>query len=58
MDPVKLAVLFHDLYEQYAPEYGYETKEETRVFNPSSQNGRLMLRVCREIQKHVTIVKK
>lgn len=49
MNAIKLAVKFHELYEKYAPEYGYETKETTKVFNASSPNGKLMIRVCREI---------
>jgi len=55
MDAIKLAIMFHNLYEQYAPEYGYKTNEETRIFNASTPNGKLMIRVCREIQKIVTI---
>lgn len=55
MNAIKLAVLFHELYEKFAPEYGYETKDETKVFNASAPNGQLMIRVCREIQKTVRI---
>lgn len=49
MNAIKMAVKFHELYEKYAPEYGYETKDATKVFNASSPNGKLMIRVCREI---------
>jgi len=45
-----LAKRFHDLYERLAPYYGYETRKETRVFNPNSKNGRLMIAVCATIQ--------
>lgn len=50
-DPLALAVLFHHTYEKLAPESGYETRKETRVFDPESPNGRLMIAVCAEIQK-------
>lgn len=55
MNAIKLAILFHDLYEEFAPEFGYETKPETKVFNLSTPNGKLMVKVCREIQKYVKI---
>jgi hypothetical protein len=55
VNAVKLAVLFHKLYEKHAPEYGYDTKNETKIFKAHTPNGKLMIRVCREIQKHVKI---
>jgi len=57
MNAIKLAILFHELYEQYAPEYGYETKEQTKIFCSDTPNGKLMIRVCREIQKFVKVEK-
>lgn len=42
----KLARRFHDLYEQLAPGFGYETREETRCFIAESPNGKLMIAVC------------
>lgn len=42
----KLARKFHILYEQNAPIFGYETRTETKEFDPSSPNGRLMAYVC------------
>lgn len=39
----RLARRFHELYELAAPAFGYETKKETRDFDPESANGRLML---------------
>ena len=57
MNAIKLAILFHELYEKYAPEYGYETKEQTRVFRSDTPNGKLMIKVCREIQKIVRVDK-
>lgn len=55
MNAIKLAILFHELYEKYAPEYGYKTREDTKAFKAYTPNGKLMIRVCREIQKHVDI---
>ena len=55
MNAIKLAILFHELCEKYAPDYGYETKEGTKIFNASTPNGKLMIRVCREIQNYVKV---
>ena len=46
-----LARQFHDAYERLAPSYGYETRPDTRDFDPNSPNGRLMTAVCKEIIK-------
>lgn len=52
-DPVAaaldLATRFHEAYERLAPSFGYETREETRTFDPESKTGRLMVAVCGEI---------
>lgn len=45
-----LARFFHDTYERLAPSFGYETRPETRTFDPASKNGRLMLAVMREVR--------
>jgi hypothetical protein len=45
----ELAVLFHETYERLAPEFGYETRPDTKKFDPLSKNGRLMVAVCMEI---------
>lgn len=50
-DPLALAVLFHVTYERLAPQKGYETRKETRVFDPESPNGKLMIATCAEIQR-------
>jgi len=47
--PLSLAQHFHNLYERCAPEFGYETRVETRAFNPETPNGKLMIAVCSEI---------
>ena len=49
----QLAKKFHTLYEKYAPEFGYKTREESAV--PWEQvplkNRQLMTKVCSEIEK-------
>src|SRR3990167_7817806 len=47
----RLARRFHEFYEQSAPAFGYETKKETKEFDPESSNGHLMAWVCFEIVK-------
>ena len=44
-----LAQQFHETYERLAPQFGYETKEETRQFQEDTPNGLLMIAVCQEI---------
>jgi hypothetical protein len=43
---LSLAIRFHDTYERLAPSFGYETRTDTKVFDPESKNGRLMVAVC------------
>lgn len=40
---------FHDTYEKLASEYTYETREDTKVFDINSNNGKLMYAVVNEI---------
>lgn len=47
--PLGLALLFHSEYEALAPQFGYETRTETRAFDAGSPNGRLMVAVCASI---------
>jgi hypothetical protein len=47
--PDELAVMFHQAYERLAPDFGYETRPETEVWDPYSPNGKLMRAVCGEI---------
>lgn len=49
-EALKLAELFHKTYERLAPNFGYETKAETRSFDPTTPNGRLMIAVCAELR--------
>jgi len=46
MSPEYWAGRFHDTYERLAPDFGYETRDDTKTFDPTSPNGRLMTRVC------------
>jgi hypothetical protein len=51
MTAEELARTFHDYYEALAPNFGYETRVDTRAFDPSTPNGRLMTAVCEQILK-------
>jgi hypothetical protein len=48
-EALKLAIKFHDTYERLAPAFGYETRADTKAFNPDSANGKLMQAVCAEL---------
>lgn len=48
-DAESLARLFHETYERLAPQYGYETREDTKEFDAESPNGKLMIAVCGEV---------
>jgi len=39
----------HDAYEKLAPEFGYETRKDTKKFDPESPNGKLMIRVMEQV---------
>ena len=47
MKPEMLARYFHATYEKLAPSFGYETRPDTKQFDPKSQNGQLMIAVCK-----------
>lgn len=49
IDAVALAKLFHEAYERLAPLFGYETRPDTKAFDPSTPNGKLMIAVCGEL---------
>ena len=40
---------FHDTYEKLASGYTYETREDTKVFDINSNNGKLMYATVNEI---------
>jgi hypothetical protein len=46
---LELAVLFHVIYERKSAEFDYVTRTETRIFDPESKNGKLMVATCEEI---------
>jgi hypothetical protein len=48
-DALRLATRFHETYERLAPSFGYETREDTKAFDPKTPNGRLMIAVCAEL---------
>jgi len=48
-EALALALQFHEVYERLAPHFGYETRLQTRHFDPASPNGKLMIAVCEEI---------
>lgn len=43
------ATRFHETYERLAPSFGYETRPDTKAFDPDTPNGRLMIAVCGEV---------
>ena len=45
----EVALLFHEAYERLAPSFGYQTREETREFDPDTPNGQLMIAVVGEV---------
>ena len=45
----ELAGVFHNIYEKLAPQYGYETRKDTKAFDANSPNGKLMIATCDEI---------
>lgn len=45
----RLATEFHEIYERLAPSFGYETRPDTKQFDPNSKNGKLMIAVCGNI---------
>jgi len=48
-----LAVFFHETYERLAPSFGYETRKDTKAFDPESPNGKLMIAVCGEVLESI-----
>lgn len=46
---LEIAKKFHEAYERLAPNFGYETRKDTKAFDPDSPNGKLMTAVCQEI---------
>lgn len=53
IDGIEMAKLFHDTYERLAPSFGYQTRPDTKAFNPLSPNGKLMTAVCKEVCEQI-----
>lgn len=49
LKPRVLAWKFHEAYERLAPYYGYTTRPDTRSWDETSPNVKLMIAVCTEI---------
>jgi hypothetical protein len=47
-DAEAIAKFFHYTYERLAPDFGYETRPDTKQFDAESPNGKLMIAVCGE----------
>ena len=45
----RLAERFNETYELLAPDFGYETRQDTKTFDPESANGKLMIAVCTQM---------
>lgn len=46
---LQTAEFFHDTYERLAPEFGYETRPDTKRFDFETPNGKLMVAVVSEV---------
>lgn len=60
MDVEQRAREFHEAYERLAPQFGYETRPDTREFDPDSPNGRLMMAVIAALtppEGHVVVTR-
>lgn len=53
---IVLAAKFHEAYERLAPKFDYITRGETRKFDQTSANGRLMIAVAEEILKEYKLI--
>lgn len=53
VNAMEVAKRFHEVYERLAPSFGYETRKETRAFDPESPNGKLMIAVCQEVGNEI-----
>ena len=48
-EAMEMAIKFHETYERLAPQFGYETRSDTKAFDAESPNGKLMIAVCGEV---------
>ena len=52
---LELAKKFHNAYESLAHSFGYETRKDTKAFDPESSNGKLMIAVCQKIGDEIEL---
>ncbi len=45
--------MFHNTYEKLSPDFGYETRKDTKKFDFNSKNGKLMLATVTEVLKNI-----
>lgn len=50
---LEIAKRFHEAYERLAPSFGYETRKDTKEFDSTTPNGKLMIAVCEEIGNQI-----
>jgi hypothetical protein len=50
IDAERRARAFHEAYERLAPQFGYETRADTKQFDPKSPNGLLMIAVMLDLE--------
>lgn len=55
MTTEQMARRFHEAYERLATQFGYGTRPDTKVFDPESKNGKLMMAVCAELFPQVPL---
>lgn len=55
-EELALAIAFHETYERLAPDFSYQTRKDTRAFDTTSANGKLMVAVCRELLRTGVII--
>lgn len=51
--PMALARFMHSEYERLAPNFGYETRKDTKDFDPTTPNGKLVTAVMAELIVHL-----
>lgn len=44
-----ITILFHDTYEEVSKKYGYKTREDTKIFDIESPNGKTMYETVEKV---------
>jgi hypothetical protein len=55
LEPEALARRMHEAYERLAPEFGYQTRSDTKEFVLGSSNAQLMIAVCKELLEYAAL---